>query len=155
TVGLSACSAPNEVSTSAATDSDLSGTLNAAGASSQEAAVSAWQKGFQTQHPGVTVNYDPAGSGAGREQFIAGGVPLAGSDANLEGKEREAATNRCSSDVIEIPVYVSPIAVIDNVDGVDELSLWPETLAKIFAGKLTKWNDSRIEQQNRDADLPA
>ena len=45
---------------------------------------------------------------------------------------------------IEFPVYVSPIAVIYNLEGVDDLQLSPETLAQIFAGKITKWNDAAI-----------
>ena len=45
---------------------------------------------------------------------------------------------------IEFPVYVSPIAVIYNLEGVDDLQLSPETLAQIFAGKITKWNDGAI-----------
>lgn len=155
-VGLSACGAANESSANAASasNSDLSGTVNIAGASSQEAAVAAWQKGFQTQNSEVTVNYDPAGSGAGREQFIAGGVPVAGSDAYLEGKELEAAKQRCDSDVIEVPVYVSPIALIYHVEGVDELNLSPATAGAIFAGEIDSWNDPEIKAENPDADLP-
>jgi phosphate transport system substrate-binding protein len=104
----------------------------------------------------VTVNYDPVGSGGGREQFISGGVNFAGSDAYLDDEEGElsAAKKRCGADPIEIPNYVSPIAVIYNVEGVDNLQLSPETLAKIFTGKITKWNDPMIAEDNPDANLP-
>ena len=53
----------------------LSGTLNGGGASSQESAQGVWRAGFQGDNPGVTVNYDPVGSGAGRENFISGASP--------------------------------------------------------------------------------
>ncbi len=55
---------------------------------------------------------------------------------------------------MEIPNYVSPIAVIYNVSGVDSLKLSPDTLAKIFAQKITKWNDSAIKAENPDVSLP-
>jgi len=155
-LSLAACGAANEDGDSgdAGTDSKLSGTVNGGGASSQEAAVAAWKAGFQTANPDVTVNYDPAGSGAGREQFISGGLAFAGSDAYLDDDELAAAKERCASDVIEVPVYVSPIAVIYNLDGVDELNLSANTIGQIFEGKITQWNDPAIVADNPDAKLP-
>ena len=88
--------------------------------------MAAWQAGFQTANPEVTVNYDPVGSGGGREQFIAGGVDFAGSDAYLDDEEGELerAKERCvGDDPIEVPDYVSPIAVVYNLEGVDDLQL--------------------------------
>ncbi len=63
--------------------SGLSGTIAGAGASSQAAAMRAWIAEFGKQNSGVTVNYDPTGSGAGREQFVSGGVDFAGSDVRI------------------------------------------------------------------------
>ncbi len=161
-LSLTACGAANEEpsgdTTNASSGTKLSGTLNGAGSSAQEAAMAAWQAGFQTANPDVTVNYDPVGSGGGREQFIAGGTPFAGSDAYLSDDEGELskAKERCNGeDPIEVPDYVSPIAVIYNVDGVDNLQLDGSTLAQIFAGKITKWDDQAIADQNPDADLPS
>ena len=159
TLGLaaSACGAANESPANAQqSDTALTGTLNGAGASSQEAAMAAWQAGFQGANSNVTVNYDPVGSGGGREQFVAGGVAFAGSDAYLDDDEGELtkAAERCTADPIEIPSYVSPIAVIYNLDGVDDLRLSPETLAKIFDGTITRWDDEAIAADNPDADLP-
>jgi phosphate transport system substrate-binding protein len=159
-IGLTACGAANESDasddTSNTSANTLSGTLNGAGASSQEAAMAAWQAGFQTANPDVTVNYDPVGSGGGREQFIAGGTAFAGSDAYLDDEEGElsAAAERCTTDPIEIPSYVSPIAVIYNVEGVEDLSLSGETIADIFTGKITKWDDPEIAAENPDTELP-
>ena len=66
------------------------------------------------------------------------------------------ATDRCDGQApIEVPAYVSPIAVIYNLEGVDDLKLSPATLAAIFAGDITSWDDERIAQDNPDADLPA
>ncbi|NYE35905.1 phosphate transport system substrate-binding protein [Nocardioides cavernae] len=136
---------------------DLSGELAIGGASSQESAQNAWMVGFGEVAPGVTVSYDPVGSGGGRENFISGGFPMAGSDSYLTDDEGElsAATETCASEPIEIPNYVSPIAVIYNVDGVDDLNLSPETLAGIFAGTITTWDDEAIKADNPDVDLPS
>jgi phosphate transport system substrate-binding protein len=155
-LGLTACGAANEEGgkTSDASSS-LSGTLNAGGSSAQESAVAAWKKAFQSANPSVTVNYDPVGSGGGREQFLAGGLDLAGSDAYLTDDELKKAEERCKSDVVEVPTYISPIAVIYNVDGVDDLNLSPKTIAGIFEGKITTWNDAAIKADNPDATLPS
>jgi phosphate transport system substrate-binding protein len=160
-LGLTACSAANEDPAAGGENgggSGLSGTLNGAGASSQEAAMAAWQAGFQTANPDVTVNYDPVGSGGGREQFIAGGTAFAGSDSYLSDEEGElsAAVERClDEDPIEVPNYVSPIAVIYNLEGVDDLRLSGPTLAGIFAGDITEWDDPAITADNPGAELPS
>ncbi|NRQ48494.1 phosphate ABC transporter substrate-binding protein PstS [Aeromicrobium sp. YC3-14] len=155
-LGLSACGAANESDggSDAPSGDSVSGTLNGAGATSQEAAIAAWKKEFQTANPDATVNYDPVGSGGGREQFIAGGVAFAGTDSYLEDEEVTAAAEKCGSDIVEVPVYVSPIAVIFKLDGVDELSLSPKTIGQIFEGKITQWDDAAIKADNPDATLP-
>ncbi len=139
--------------TSEAPASDLAGELNGAGASSQEKAMDAWRAGFQSSNPDVTINYDPVGSSGGRQQFIDGGVAWAGSDSALKPEEIESAAARCEA--VDIPVYVSPIAVAFHLDGVTELNLAPETIAKIFRGEITSWDDAAIAADNPDADLPA
>ena len=133
----------------------LSGEIAGAGASSQEAAMNAWIAAFQDANPDVTLSYDPVGSGGGREQFIAGGTSFGGTDSTMDEDELAAVAERCApGDYIEIPVYISPIAVAYNVDGVDELNLSPSTLARIFDAKITKWDDPAIAKENPDADLP-
>ena len=157
-LGLSACSAANESSASESDNggSELSGTLNGAGASSQQAAMGGWQAGFQTANPDVTVNYDPIGSGGGRETFISGGVTFAGSDAFMSDEELAAAEDGpCPDGIVEIPTYVSPIALAFNLEGVEELNLSPEAVGGIFAGKITKWNDPKIAADNPDVELPS
>ncbi len=126
-VAMTACGASNEdsgndnPSDSPGTGGSVSGTLNGAGSTAQEAAMAAWKAGFQTANTGATVNYDAVGSGGGREQFLAGGVNFAGSDAYLSDDELTSAQKTCGGDPVEVPVYVSPIAVIYNLDGVDKL----------------------------------
>jgi phosphate transport system substrate-binding protein len=134
----------------------LSGEIAGAGSSAQQAAQEAWIAAFQQKNSGVTIAYDPVGSGGGREQFNAGGVIFAGSDSALADEELTAAQQRCGGPdkLVEIPDYVSPIAVAYNVSGVDSLTLSPDTLASIFAQKIKKWNDPKIATDNPGVDLP-
>lgn len=136
----------------------LSGTLNGSGATSQQVAVQAWTAAFQTSNPDVTVNYDPQGSGTGRESFQSGAVQFAGSDRPFKLEEIEAGPfGACAdgSDLVELPAYVSPIAIVFNLDGIDELKLDPETVAGIFAGTITTWDDPAIVATNPDVTLPS
>lgn len=155
---MAACGAGNEETGGSASGGDgVSGELSGAGSSAQAAAVDAWKAGFQTKNPDVTVNYDPVGSGGGREQFVSGGVPWAGSDAYLSDEELTKGQKQCGGEdnLIEIPAYLSPIAVAYNVKGVDKLQLSPDTLAKIFDQKIKTWDDAAIAKDNPDAKLPS
>ena len=119
--------------------------------------MDAWRAGFQKANSGVTVNYDPSGSGAGVEKFNADGVDFAGSDSALDEEKGEiaAAKKRCGADAIEVPNYISPIAVVFNLEGVTELQLSPETISNIFNGKIKTWDDAAIKADNPDAKLPS
>ena len=156
-LGAAACGGDDGAATGATAGGDraapLSGQLAGAGASSQAAAMEAWTAGFQQRHPDVTIAYDPIGSGGGREQFLAGGVAFAGTDAPLDAEELQQARTRCG-DVVELPVYLSPIAIIYNLDGVDELQLSPRTLAHVLAGRIRRWDDPAIARDNPGVDLP-
>ena len=153
-LALTSCAA-NEAS-GPADSSGLSGELSGAGASSQGAAQEAWIAGFQTANPDVTVNYDPTGSGAGRETFQQGASAFAGSDRAFKTDEISAGPfDGCAtSDIVEVPAYISPIAIVFNIDGVDSLNMDAKTVADIFSGKITNWNDQAIAALNPDVTLP-
>lgn len=169
-LGLAACSGssdaaetsgttnPGATSSGTTSSTELSGLLAGAGASSQGKAMEGWIAGFGDQAPDVALSYDPAGSGAGREQFLAGSVQFAGSDSALKPEEITAATERCfGGDVLELPLYISPIAVIYNLPSltVPHLQLSAETIAKIFDGKITTWDDPAIAAENDGVELPS
>jgi phosphate transport system substrate-binding protein len=136
--------------------SSLSGKLAGSGATSQESAQAAWAAGFQSANPDVDLSYDPVGSGGGRTAFLEGGdIAFAGSDSALTDEERTKAKTRCDGgDAYDLPLYVSPIAVVYNLKDVKDLNLTSSTIAKIFDGKITKWNDPAIVADNPDAKLP-
>jgi phosphate transport system substrate-binding protein len=135
----------------------VSGTFKGAGSSAQENAVKAWTASFQGAHPQVTVNYEGVGSGAGREQFLAGGIAWAGSDSALKPEELETALEpaACGPDgAIDIPVYISPIALAFNLPGITSLNISAANAAKIFTGAITRWNDPALAADNPGVDLP-
>ena len=134
-------------------DLGVSGTLNGSGASSMQNAQQAWRDNFAAEF-GVTVNYNPTGSGTGREQFIGGEVSFAGTDSILDEEELSAAAERCGAEVLELPLYISPIAIAYNIPGVDDLNLSPANLAAIFGGEITNWNDEAIAADNEGVELP-
>ena len=154
-VGVSACGSSDDSTSSSS--GNLSGQIAGAGSTAQEAAQEAWIAEFENANSGATISYDAVGSGGGREQFIAGGVAYAGSDAALEEEEGELekAAKRCSpGKLVEIPAYVSPIAVIYNLEGVESLQLDPETLATIFNQEIDTWDDPAIAKDNPGVELP-
>lgn len=160
-LALSACAAGNEGGAAegggAETAEALSGTLTGGGASSQEKAQAAWVAGIQDANPDLTVNYEPVGSGGGRDNFISGGYAFAGTDSALDDEEGEltAATETCGgTSPIQVPNYVSPIAIVFNLEGVEELNLDAATISDIFAGKIKNWNDPKIAATNEGVELP-
>jgi phosphate transport system substrate-binding protein len=159
-LGIAACGSSDSSSGetgSGAPSAEVSGEVAGAGSTAQQAAQEAWIAEFENANSGATISYDPVGSGGGRDQFIAGGVAFAGSDAALstEEGELEKAAKRCEpGELVEVPAYVSPIAIIYNLPEVEGLKLDPETLAKIFNQEIDSWNDPAIAKDNPGVELP-
>ena len=104
---------------------------------------------------GKNLSYNPTGSGAGREQFIAKQVDFAGSDSALKDEQIQQAADRCGGNPAwHLPLVFGPIAMAYNIEGVDKLVLNGDVLAKIFQGQVTKWNDPAIAGLNAGATLP-
>ncbi|MFT8788582.1 MAG: phosphate ABC transporter substrate-binding protein PstS [Bifidobacterium psychraerophilum] len=162
---LAACG-DNTSSTAEGTSSSsaavqISGEFAGAGASSQQSAVEAWQAGFEAKQPDAKISYDPSGSGAGVTTFLTGSTVWAGSDAALTSDQVTQSKSVCASGTaFDVPVYISPIAIVYNLKSAGlngsskHVNLDGETIAKIFDGKITKWNDDAIKTQNPDIDLP-
>lgn len=151
---VAGCGAANEGGGSEG-GSGVSGTIAGAGATSQQAAMQAWKAAFEGANNGATVNYDAVGSGGGRTQFVDGGVAFAGTDSAIKDDQMAKGKQRCGGQLIEIPDYVSPIAVAYNLPGVQQLNLAPATVAGIFKGQITTWNAPQIAADNPGVQLPA
>ncbi|MFE8018022.1 phosphate ABC transporter substrate-binding protein PstS [Streptomyces antibioticus] len=156
--GAAGDSGTSAAATAAAGDikcDDAKGQLLADGSSAQKNAIDAWVKNFTQACNGVQVNYKGSGSGAGVTAFTQGTVAFAGSDSALKPEEVTASKKVCTDGQgIDLPMVAGPIAVAYNVSGVDDLVLDAPTIAKIFDGKITNWNDAAIAKLNPDAKLP-
>lgn len=150
---MSACGASNEEGGDAEAGG-LSGNLKGGGATSQEKAQEAWKVAFQGKNDGLVIDYSLLGSTDGRSQFISGALSFAGSDSYIKDEDLTKAKERCDGNIVEVPAYISSIAVAYNLPGVDELKLDADTIAKIFDGKITKWNDPAIAATNEGVELP-
>ncbi|ART20606.1 phosphate ABC transporter substrate-binding protein PstS [Corynebacterium striatum] len=155
--GLVACSESGSGSEGGAEGgAEVSGDLTGEGASSQKSAMSVFEKAFLADYPDANFSYTSSGSGAGVQAFTNGTVDFAGSDSALkEDKgEVEAAKERCEgNDAWHLPTTIGPVAIAYNL-GDTEVNLKTETLAKIFKGEITKWNDEEIKADNEGTELP-
>ena len=134
-------------SSSASASSSASGTISGAGSTFQtnfqQGAISA----FKSVDSGITVNYNPVGSGTGRSDLAANTVLYAGSDSPIPSKD----ASQFKKPVLYFPVQIGPIAIAYNVSGVTGLKLDATVLAGIFSGKITTWNDPAIKALNPSA----
>jgi phosphate transport system substrate-binding protein len=159
-LALTACGSDNATGSTPAGNQTsagpkVTGTLTGIGSSAQGAAMDAWKTSFAAANQGATVQYSPDGSGAGRKAILDGSAQFAGSDAYLTDAELASSKDKCGADgAINIPVYISPIAVAFNLPGLTELKLDAPTVAKIFRGAIAKWNDPAIAALNPGVTLP-
>ena len=161
---LSACGSDNNSATgssgasgSSSSSADCGGknSLTAEGSTAQQNAIAEFNKVWGQSCSGKNLSYNPTGSGAGREQFIAGNVDFAGSDSALKDDQVAAAAERCGGNPAwNLPLVFGPIAMAYNLPGVDKLVLNGDTLAKIFQGQIKKWNDPAIAALNGGTTLP-
>lgn len=132
-----------------------SGTLSWDGSSAQKTAVAEWVKQYQAKCSDASINYQGQGSGSGRTAFYGGQIPVAGSDSSIKAEDQSKADGRCSGGkAVNLPMVLTPVEFIYNVNGVTDLTLTPTILAKIFSGKISKWNDAEIAAANKGATLP-
>jgi phosphate transport system substrate-binding protein len=137
-----------------AATSCAAGDLRGAGSTFQKNIVAQWIKDFGAACDGANIDYQPVGSGAGITQFGAGTIDFAGSDSVMKPDEQAAADKRCGSPAIHLPITAGGIAVMYNVGDVKDLQLSPKTLAGIFQGTITSWDDATIKADNPGASLP-
>ncbi|GEB51476.1 MULTISPECIES: phosphate ABC transporter substrate-binding protein PstS [Streptomyces] len=131
------------------------GKLLASGSSAQKNAMDVWTQTYQSACDTTQINYKPTGSGAGIQEFLQGKTAFAGSDSALKPEEVAQSKKVCKGGQgIDLPMVGGPIAVSYNLEGVDDLVLDAETLAKIFNSEITEWDDPAIKKLNPKADLP-
>ncbi len=126
-------------------------TLNGAGATFPNPIYSKWFSEYDKIHSGVQINYQSIGSGGGIRQVIAGTVDFGASDMPMTDKQLQEAKGQ----ILNIPTVLGADVPAYNVPGVSgEVKFTPETLAGIFLGKISKWNDKAITSANPGINFP-
>jgi phosphate transport system substrate-binding protein len=137
-------------SAGAASAKRTSSTLNGAGSTFVSPLVQAWVGPVKSKL-GMTLNYSAAGSGAGIAAITGRTVDFGASDAPL-APDQFSACKGC----IQIPWALASTSVFYNLPGVGNfLHMSGPVLAKIYLGKITKWNDPAIAKLNRGRSLPS
>lgn len=148
---ITGCSKPVEQNnqTAPTNNEQISNTITGAGASFPQPIYAKWATDFKTATNGQ-VNYQSIGSSGGIKQIIANTVDFGASDAPLSQEELE------KNGLVQFPTVIGGVVPVINVDGIQagQLKLDGETLANIYLGKITKWNDSAITALNPDVTLP-
>jgi len=123
--------------------------INGAGATFPFPLYSKWFSQYNKLHPDIQINYQSIGSGGGIKQITERTVDFGASDAPLSDEQLQKA-----SGVQHIPTVMGAVVIVWNLPGVQQLRIAPETLAAIYLGKVTKWNDAALKNDNPTAKLP-
>ena len=146
----SSSSAGSSSSSSSTAASGASGTINGAGSTLAAPIYQQWGSTLSSQ--GVTVNYNPVGSGGGVAQLQAGTVDFAGSDGSI----KPAEVAKAKGPISQFPVAFGAITVSYNLPGIKSgIKLDGQTIADIYAGKVKTWNSSEITALNPGMSLPS
>jgi phosphate transport system substrate-binding protein len=128
-------------------------TISGAGATFPQPVYDQWSADLK-KSDGIAVNYNPIGSGGGIAQFTAGTVDFGATDAAMDDAELKAA--KAKGTPLHIPSVFGSVTVAYNLPGVETgLKLDGETLANIFLGDITRWNDAQIAALNPGVKLPS
>jgi phosphate ABC transporter, phosphate-binding protein len=125
--------------------------LTGAGATFPYPIYSKWFNEYSAAHPGVQVNYQSIGSGGGIRQVTSGLVDFGASDMPMD----DAALAASKIKLIHIPTVMGAVVPVFNVPGVNELRFSGSTLADIYLGKISSWDDAAIAKDNPGVKLPS
>jgi phosphate transport system substrate-binding protein len=127
-------------------------TINAAGATFPAVIYQKWFQEFHKLHPDVQINYQSLGSGAGIQQLTQGTVDFGASDMPMTNEQLSKITK---VKVLHFPTVLGGLVPTYNVPGVTAiLNFTPESLAGIYLGKITKWNDAALKKDNPGVNFP-
>jgi phosphate transport system substrate-binding protein len=124
--------------------------ITGAGATFPFPIYSKWFSDYNKLHPEVQINYQSIGSGGGIKQITEKTVDFGASDAPLTDEELSKAPG-----IQHIPTVLGAVVIVYNAPGLTGLKLTPETLAGIFLGKITAWNDPVLAKENPGAKFPS
>lgn len=170
-LGSAACGTPNDTATNTDTDmgtaesieqaatsesaaDEFDVRLSGAGASFPAPLYQRWFSAINDEYPGLEVNYQSVGSGAGIEQYLSGTVDFGATDAPLTDDERQTFRDEYGAEPIQVPMTGGLVVFAYNLEGVDNLQLSNEAYCGIVTGEVTNWNDPAIAEANPDTELP-
>jgi phosphate transport system substrate-binding protein len=125
--------------------------INGAGATFPYPIYSKWFDEYTKVDPSVRFNYQSIGSGGGQKQITARTVDFGASDGPMSDDNLAKAPGK----LLHIPTVAGAVVITYNLPDNPKLKLDGPTLADIFLGNVTKWNDPKIAALNPDVKLPA
>ena len=125
-------------------------TINGAGATFPYPIYSKWFDAYAKVDPSVRFNYQSIGSGGGQKQILAQTVDFGASDGPMSDENLAKAPGK----LLHIPTVAGAVVLTYNLPGNPNLKLDGETIANIFMGKTTKWNDPKLTALNPGTNLP-
>lgn len=128
---------------------NVSADLTGSGASFPDPIYQAWIEQYKSVAPDTTINYQSVGSGQGKKDFAGNVTDFGGTDAYMTDEEMTA-----SPDALHIPTVLGAVTVVYNLETDQPLQFSGETLAAIFLGTVTTWNDPVIAADNPGVNLP-
>src|SRR3989454_5730810 len=123
--------------------------INGAGATFPFPLYSKWAEEYKTVDPSVRINYQSIGSGGGQKQIIEQTVDFGASDGPMSDENLAKAPGK----ILHLPTVAGAVVVTYNLPGSPKLKLDGPTLADIFQGKISKWND-RSEEHTSELQSP-
>lgn len=145
---LSGCSA-------ATPQSDVRGAMIGVGSSASHHAISAWADGWTKANKAVSLQFSPDGAATGKSALFAGTSYFASLDAPLTESDISDSQDVCGPrGAFSVPATVVPVGVTYNLGDVKGLRLDMQTLAGIYSGTITRWQDPVIVEQNAGRELP-
>lgn len=124
--------------------------ITGAGATFPAAIYAKWFTEYSAAHPGVEINYQPIGSGGGIRQVTSGLVDFGASDMPMTDEMLSGSKIK----LIHVPTVLGAVVPAFNVPGLDDIRFSGDVLADIYLGKISNWNDARIQKDNPGAKLP-
>jgi phosphate transport system substrate-binding protein len=147
-VSLTSCSKNNAGSNG--NGGEASAAINGAGSTFDYPAFTKWFEAYASVDSDVQFNYQSIGSGGGQKQLLNQTVDFGASDAPMS----DSSMSNAPAKILHLPIVAGGVAIIYNVPGNPKLKLDGDTLASIYMGSITNWNDHQIAALNPGVTLP-
>lgn len=129
--------------------------INGAGATFPFPLYSKWFDEYSKVNTAAKINYQSIGSGGGIKQITEGTIDFGATDSPMTEEELKSAETKNNSKIFHIPTVLGAVVLTYNIPELDKpLNLSGTVVAEIYMNKIKKWNDPKIQEDNKDAKLP-